>query len=69
MSTLPPSALSGACWTSGPTRWVMIPLTRAIDTLVISLGTAPSPLRSVLRRAADQHPDFVEWIELPHVGT
>jgi hypothetical protein len=46
-------------------RWVMIPLTRAIDTLVISLGTAASPLRSVLRRVADRHPDFVDWIEIP----
>ena len=42
----------------------MIPLTRAIDTLVIGLGTAPGPLRSVLRRVADRHPDFVEWTEL-----
>lgn len=50
-------------------RWVMIALTRAIDTLVIGLGIAPSPLHSVLRRVADQHPDFVEWIELPHAGT
>jgi hypothetical protein len=46
-------------------RWVMIPLTRAIDTLVIGLGTASGPLRGVLRRVADRHADFVEWIELP----
>jgi AAA domain len=46
-------------------RWVMIPLTRAIDTLVIGLGTVPGPLRGVLRRVADRHPDFVEWVELP----
>lgn len=50
-------------------RWVMIPLTRAIDTLVIGLGTTPGPLRGVLRRVAEQHPDFVEWVELPHAGT
>lgn len=49
-------------------RWVMIPFTRAIDTLVIGLGSAPSPLRGVLRRVADRHPDFVEWIELPPAG-
>ena len=49
-------------------RWVMIPLTRAMDTLVIGLGTAPGPLRGVLRRVADWHPDFVEWIELPSAG-
>lgn len=45
-------------------RWVMIPLTRAIDTLVIGLGGAPGPLRDVLRLVADRHPDFVDWIEL-----
>nr|WP_240950211.1 AAA family ATPase [Novosphingobium sp. ERN07] len=45
-------------------RWIMIPLTRAIDTLVISIGPASGPLRSVLRRVADRHPDFVDWIEL-----
>jgi hypothetical protein len=45
-------------------RWVMIPLTRAIDTLVIGLGAAPGPLRGVLRRVTDRHPDFVEWVDL-----
>ena len=50
-------------------RWVMIPLTRAIDTLVIGLGRAPGPLRGALRRVADLHPDFVEWIELPPAGS
>jgi len=45
-------------------QWMMIPLTRAIDTLVIGLGSSDGPLRSVLRRVADRHPDFVEWIEL-----
>jgi hypothetical protein len=49
-------------------RWVMIPLTRAIDTLVIGVGTTPGPLRDVLRRVADRHPDFVEWAELPPGG-
>lgn len=49
-------------------RWIMIPLTRAIDTLVIGLGTVPSPLRGVLRRVAERHPDFVEWVERPSAG-
>lgn len=49
-------------------RWIMIPLTRAIDTLVINLGSVPGPLHSVLRRVADNRPDFVEWIELDAVG-
>ncbi len=48
-------------------RWVMIPLTRAIDTLVIGLGAARSPLRDVLRWVAERHPDFVDWIELVSV--
>ena len=45
-------------------RWIMIPLTRAIDTLVINIGSVPGPLRSVLRSVADRRPDFVEWIDL-----
>jgi hypothetical protein len=49
-------------------RWVMIPLTRAIDTLVIGLGKSPGPLRGVLRRVADCHPDFVEWVELTPIA-
>src|SRR6185312_5151032 len=42
-------------------RWVMIPVTRAVDTLVIELGPAETPLHHALRRVASQHPDFVEW--------
>lgn len=49
-------------------RWTMIPLTRAIDTLVINVGPADGPLRSVLRRVADRRPDFVEWIDLGASG-
>jgi hypothetical protein len=45
-------------------RWTMIPLTRAIDTLVINVGSAEGPLRSALRRVADRLPDYVEWIDL-----
>ena len=45
-------------------RWIMIPLTRAIDTLVINIGSVPGPLRSVLRSVANSRPDFVEWIDL-----
>lgn len=45
-------------------RWMMIPLTRAIDTLLINVSPAEGPLRSVLRRVADRRPDFVEWIDL-----
>jgi hypothetical protein len=47
----------------------MIPLTRAMDTLVISVGTGPGPLRDVLLDVARRRPDFVEWIELGRPGT
>lgn len=49
-------------------RWIMIPLTRAIDTLVINVRSVPGPLHSVLRRVADNRPDFVEYIELGSGG-
>ena len=45
-------------------RWIMIPLTRAIDTLVIGLRSSDGPLKAVLKRVADRHPDFVEWVHL-----
>lgn len=45
-------------------RWTMIPLTRAIDTLVINLSHTEGPLRTVLWRVAERRPDFVEWVEL-----
>lgn len=50
-------------------RWIMIPLTRAMDTLVISVGKAPGVLRDTLLKVASRRPDFVEWIELGHPGT
>jgi hypothetical protein len=42
-------------------RWLMIPLTRAVDTFVIEVGPQPSPLREALGRVAARCPDFVEW--------
>lgn len=45
-------------------RWIMIPLTRAIDTLVISLSPGESRLRSALLNVANRRPDVVEWVEL-----
>jgi hypothetical protein len=42
-------------------RWLMIPLTRAIDTLVIQVGGRSSPLKAALREVADACQDFVEW--------
>jgi len=44
-------------------RWMMIPCTRAIDTLVINVGREPSSLKTVLAKVRDQRPDIVEWEE------
>jgi hypothetical protein len=46
-------------------RWLMIPLTRAVDTLVITLGQPNSYLSGLIRVLADgKCKDFVEWISL-----
>ncbi len=43
-------------------RWIMIPLTRAMDTIVVNIGTGPSALRSALQSVHARRPDFVHWI-------
>jgi hypothetical protein len=43
-------------------RWVMIPLTRAIDTLAIQISSTPSPMRTALRKAVEACPDSAIWI-------
>jgi len=45
-------------------RWVMIPMTRAIDTLVINVTGASGVLRTALMKVSVQRGDFVEWIRL-----
>lgn len=45
-------------------RWAMIPLTRAMDTLVINISDQPSRLRDALMKVREQRRDFVELIEL-----
>jgi hypothetical protein len=42
-------------------RWLMIPLSRAMDTLVIQIDSAHGELGAALRRIADRMPDIVEW--------
>jgi hypothetical protein len=42
-------------------RWLMIPLSRAVDTLVIQIEAGLSPVRNALRHAAEACVDFVEW--------
>jgi hypothetical protein len=46
-------------------RWLFIPLTRAMDTLVIHLTGHASPLKEALKAAASYHRDFVEWLSSP----
>jgi hypothetical protein len=45
-------------------RWAMIPMTRAMDTLVINVSPANTPVHAVLRDIAERHRDFVEWVTL-----
>lgn len=45
-------------------RWVMIPLTRAMDTLVINISAQPSLIREALTKVQRQRADFVDWIKL-----
>ena len=44
--------------------WAMIPMTRAMDTLVIQISPANTPIHAVLRGVAERHRDFVEWVTL-----
>jgi hypothetical protein len=43
--------------------WSLIPLTRAIDTVVITLQNPNSTYAQRLKTVAEKLPDFVEWIE------
>lgn len=43
-------------------NWAMIPLTRAIDTLVITIKDPNSKTAKLLREIAEEHPDFVNWL-------
>ncbi len=45
-------------------RWAMIPLTRAIDTLVINLSNKPSEIKNILKAIYEKRLDFMEWITL-----
>lgn len=42
-------------------RWLMIPLTRAMDTLVIHITDHESPVRDALKAVAAQFGEIVEW--------
>lgn len=45
-------------------RWVMIPLTRAIDTLVINISGQPNFVAAALRNVHQKRADFVNWVVL-----
>jgi AAA domain len=45
-------------------RWAMIPLTRAMDTLVINVSARPGVIRQALAKVHKQRADFVEWINI-----
>lgn len=41
--------------------WALMPLTRPIDTLVITLKNADSEIGKMLKQLADIYTDFIEW--------
>ncbi len=43
--------------------WSLIPLTRAIDTLVITINNPESIIGKALKKVYEKNPDFVQWIE------
>lgn len=42
-------------------NWMMIPFTRAIDTLVITLKDEDSKIGIILKKISDEYPDFITW--------
>lgn len=42
-------------------NWAMIPLTRAIDTLIITLKDKESDIGILLKEIANENPDFISW--------
>lgn len=43
-------------------RWTMIPLTRAIDTLVVQVSRPYSAIRAALEAASEECRDYVDWL-------
>lgn len=41
--------------------WLLMPLTRAIDRLVITLKDPNSEIGKILKKVAEKQPDFVDW--------
>lgn len=45
-------------------QWMMIPLTRAMDTLVLNVSCRQSHLKDTIKHLYNQQHDFIEWIKL-----
>jgi hypothetical protein len=45
-------------------RWAMIPLSRAMDTLVINVSPRPGIIRDALEKVHRDRADFVEWFRV-----
>lgn len=45
-------------------RWAMIPLTRAMDTLVINMSGGGGVIRDALEAVSRKRRDFVDWVKL-----
>ncbi len=43
-------------------RWLLIPLTRAIDTLVLQIENPNSHISKILMEIHDSNPEYIEWI-------
>lgn len=43
--------------------WSLIPLTRAIDTLVLTIKDKDSRIHGILREIYEENPDFIQWID------
>ncbi len=43
-------------------RWLLIPLTRAIDTLVLHIEDPNSHISRILKEIHGNNPEYIEWI-------
>ena len=44
-------------------NWALIPLTRAIDTIVICLDDKESFIGKILKKLAEEYADYIDWVE------
>ena len=45
-------------------RWIMIPMTRAMDTLILNISKNKSSFKSKLKCVSAQYKDFIEWHDI-----